>query len=392
MKMSPGLVQQAHDRYAALGMRGRGLVWVSGIAALSMLVFLLGAKPHEPVSSQVKTGKARAEKRHDGDGYFLGEDIDHKAYVGRLEAQYFAVAEKNKTMALRLDELTQKLGDVLKAEARLAESLTEVERGLGVVSAKVAVAVPTPAQAGGISASGAAVRNYQLDVININPVKAAAEGAVYLPAGSFVRATLLTGVYAPAEVANPLPVLIRLDEAFYGPNDARIPLAGALAIGKAAGELNSERALVQISTISSVLPTGETFEHKGNIGYLTDVGGQLGLKGIVVRNTGRQMAMAFMTGFMGGASQAMADAQVTSSVAGLGRVTRNVTGSPLKNAGFQGLAQSAGQMSKYYEDQLNKIVPAVKVDAGVDVYLIILEGVTVHGLKKDSVRPVDFAD
>jgi len=59
-----------------------------------------------------------------------------------------------------------------------------------------------------------------------------------------------------------------------------------------------------------------------------------------------------------------------------------VTGSRAKNSAFQGLAQSAAQMSKYYDDQLTKIVPAVKVEAGVEVYLIILEGVEVHGLKK----------
>lgn len=392
MKELPPSIQQMRERYDALGVQGRMAVWACGAAVLVFTFFILGGKSPEPAKPALKAATAKAVVKKEENGYFLGEDIDHKAYVGRLEAQYYAVAEKNKAMAQRLDEMTQKFADVLTSESKLAESLAAVERGLGAVAAKVTGTAPVPGQVDALAAPAAALRNYQLDVININPVKAAAEGTVYLPAGSFVRATLLTGVYAPAEAGNPLPVLVRLDEAFYGPNDARIPLAGAFAIGKAVGELNSERALVQISTISSVLPTGETFEHKGNIGYLTDAAGQLGLKGIVVRNTGGQMAMAFMTGFMGGASQAMADAQTTASVSGFGRVTRNVTGSPLKNAGFQGLAQSAAQMSKYYEDQLNKIVPAVKVEAGVDVYLIILEGVEIHGLKKDSLRPADFVD
>ena len=51
------------------------------------------------------------------------------------------------------------------------------------------------------------------------------------------------------------------------------------------------------------------------------------------------------------------------------RIVSESTDAP---AAFQGLAQSAAQMSKYYEDQLEKIVPAVKVDAGVDVYFIVL--------------------
>ncbi len=102
--------------------------------------------------------------------------------------------------------------------------------------------------------------------------------------------------------------------------------------------------------------------------------------------------MSFMTGFMGGSSQALADAQTTTVANDNGHVARNVTGSRAKNAAFEGLAQSAGQMSKYYEDALEKIIPAVKVDAGVEVYLIILEGVEVHGLKKSAVRPVRFTD
>ena len=96
----------------------------------------------------------------------------------------------------------------------------------------------------------------------------------------------MTGVYAPSQQSNPLPVLIRLKEAFSnGPNESRINLEGAFAVGKATGDLTSERALIQITTLSAVLPSGETFEHKGNLGYLTDITGQLGLKGIVVRNT-----------------------------------------------------------------------------------------------------------
>ena len=102
--------------------------------------------------------------------------------------------------------------------------------------------------------------------------------------------------------------------------------------------------------------------------------------------------MSFMTGLMAGASQGMADSQTTAVVDDHGHVERNVTGSRTKNAAFQGLAQSAAQMSKDYEDQLNKIVPAVKVDAGVEVYLIVLEGVEIHGLKKDSMRSPGFVD
>jgi DNA-binding transcriptional MerR regulator len=384
MKTFSEMVQEARSRYAELDARGKMLLWAGAVIGVLMISGFLSARPPELSSVKVKEPVVPATVKKEENGYFLGEDVDRKAYIERLEAQYFSVAEKNQALSSRLDDVAQRLTEMSNAQSKVTETLADLDRRVRA-AAVTAVSIDGDKQPD-------VLRNYQLQVININPVKAHDARTVYLPAGSFVHATLLTGVYAPAESGNPLPVLIRLKEAFYGPNDTRIPLEGAFAIGKAAGDLNSERALVQITSLSAVLPTGEAFEHKGNIGYLTDIFGQLGLKGVVVRNTGGQMAMSFMTGVMGGASQAMADSQTTVVSGDNGQVARNVTGSRAKNAAFQGMAQSAAQMSKYYEDQLEKIVPAVKVDAGVDVYFIVLEGVEVHGLKKDDPRSVGFID
>ncbi|MBF0330941.1 MAG: TraB/VirB10 family protein [Candidatus Omnitrophica bacterium] len=379
------LLQKLKSRYVAMNGRSRWLLAaVTGMGATMLILLGSGGRPEttgmkstpEQTAVPVKAEQAQP-------GYFLSDDIDQKAYVKRLEVQYFSLQDKNQALMLRFDEVADKLSQVMQLQAQLSLRLEDVDR-------RMKEALPSAVDAGIYGQTD--IRKYQLDVININPLQMADEGAVYLPAGSFVSATLLTGVYAPAESSNPLPVLIRLDEAFYGPNETRIPLSGAFAIGKAVGDLNSERALVQISTLSCVLPEGEAFEHKGNIGYLTDNAGQLGIKGIVVRNTGGQLAMSFMTGFMGGASQALSDSQTTTVTTEAGHMARNVTGSRTKNAAFQGLAQSAGQMSKYYQDQLDKVVPAIKVDAGARVYLVVLEGVVIHGLKKNNVDPAGFID
>jgi hypothetical protein len=343
--------------------------------------------PRAPVLTAAPAKAAASASDKQEDGYFLDDEVDRKAYVARWEGQYFDLLHKHETLAARLEDVAEKAEDMTRTQGRVTETVAALDRRMNEALASAAQTPSAPVDMLAFDA-----RSYKLEVINVNPVKPYAADTVYLPPGSFVKATLLTGVYAPAEAANPLPVLIRLDEAFTGPNDARIPLEGAFAVGKAAGDLNSERALVQITAIASVLPGGTTFEHKGNIGYLTDVGGQLGLKGVVVRNTGGQLALSFMTGFMGGASQALADSQTTTVTTDAGHTARNVTGSRTKNAAFQGLAQSAGQMSQYYQDQLGRIVPAIRVDAGVAVYFIVLEGVQVHGLKKDRMPVVRFMD
>lgn len=384
------LIRSWRERYQALDMRGRWMTLCAAGVLLIVACWLFLPKEPVPGDGLVKPLASPQEVKKDEGGYFLGEDIDKKAYVQRLEAQYFSAAEKDQLLQGRIEDLAGKVSELSKSQGRLSESF-------GSLAGRIAEAVSNKAEVSspaGAMAQQPDMRRYQMDVINIAAPVAGENDRdrVYLPAGSFVSGTLLTGVYAPSGNANPLPVLIRLKEAFYGPNGSRIPLEGALAAGKASGDLVSERALVQITTVSAVFPQGETFEHKGNIGYLTDVSGQLGLKGEVVYNAGRQLAMSFMTGFTGGAAQAMADAQTTTVMGDNGYMTRNVTGSRTKNAGFQGLAQSAAQMSKYYEDQLGNIVPAVKVEAGVDVYFIVLEGTAVYGLKKSAVMPVRYAD
>ena len=125
------------------------------------------------------------------------------------------------------------------------------------------------------------------------------ERYAYLPLGSFVKCTLLTGVFAPTNESNPLPVLISVDEAFYGPNNTRIPLKGAFAIGKAIGDVVSKRAIIQIVSLSMALPDGKVFEHEGNLGYLAGEDGHLGIEGTVIYNTGRQLGLNFLSGFLG---------------------------------------------------------------------------------------------
>lgn len=355
-------------------------VWLAAGGCLFFIVLIVLSSKKELKKDEKKDGpgqprvvQAAGSKAITGahSGLFLGEEVDRKAFVGRIEEQYHGVQERNRQMQVQIDQLDKKIGDLVKAQVATSENWQGLE-------AKLASGAAKPVLPPG---AGPDQMSYHLEVVNVSPVAEAPAEGLFLPAGSFVRGTLLTGVYAPSDQNNPLPVLIRLKEAFYGPNESRIPLEGAFVIGKAVGELNSERALIQAVTLSSVLPNGKEFQHQGNIGYVTDIRGELGIRGIVVRNTGAQMATSFMSGFLGGASQAVAEGETTAVRGSGGQVSRNITGSTGRYAAFSGLSQSAAQLSKYYADQLSAIVPAVRVEAGVDVYLIILEGVRINGLK-----------
>ena len=356
---------------------------------LGLFSSLKAPKPQSSASSKFKSVavKEKESSVSEGNSFLLGDDVDQKSYVAKIESQYYSVKEKNDDLEQKVSDLSSQLDKLNNSQEQITNNISTMDSKL---SDEVAKALQnTQAQA---AARGVNTEDYQLQITKIANVDTDNKKAVYLPAGSFVRGTLLTGVFAPSQQSNPLPVLIRLKEAFFGPNDTRIPLEGAFAIGKATGDLTSERALVQITTLSSVLPSGQSFEQKGNIGYLTDISGQLGIKGIVIRNTGSQLALSFMSGFMGGASQALADSQTTAVVGENGQISRNVTGSTATNAEFSGLANSASKLSEYYNKQLEEIIPAVKVDAGVDVYFVVLEGVKINGLTTDSNNSFKYID
>ncbi len=297
-------------------------------------------------------------------GFSVG-GIDQQAYLARLEKNYYDFEERLKTFEDQLKILKSHPKKIdAKRMAKIEARLNELQMGMTISPA----AETSP--------------SLELAIADIKPLQP--DASEYLPIGSFCKGTLLTGVYAAADVNNPLPVLITLDEAFFGPNKTRIPLKGAFILGKAYGDLVSQRAYIQIVAISAVLPDGKNFEHEANLGYVTDEFGELGIRGRVIRNTGKELALTFMGGLLSGASGSVADTQVTTS-SGYGATTREITGQPTKHALFSGLAKSSENLSDYYEKQAENLVPAVHVQSGTAVYFIVQKGVAINGLPNADV-------
>ncbi len=221
-----------------------------------------------------------------------------------------------------------------------------------------------------------------------------AQESVSLPAGSWVSATLMTGVLAPADEAHPLPVLLRVNEAFTGPNQTRVPLQGCFALAKAAADLRAESATLQLETLSCTLPTGAVFEREVR-GFATDgATGDLGVRGAVVRKDTTALGMAALTGFLEGAGQALARAESTISISPFtGTTTTTVNGNVAKYAGYAGLAKTANRLARHYLTIARYLTPAIHVPSNVDVHLVMLQGVTIEGLHADDLQaePVHYA-
>jgi len=200
--------------------------------------------------------------------------------------------------------------------------------------------------------------------------------SLHIPAGSFGEARLLTGVFAPVS-GEAMPVLLCLEAALVGPQRSRIPLRGAFLVGKAQGEANSRRAIVQLETLSAVRPDGGAVEARVN-GWVVDEDGLQGLRGSYVWRADEVLALGALTGALSGGAEAMAQKETTVQLNPLGAV-QAVTGDPLKFAGFHSVSTALGRLGEVATRRLEEIVPAIHVSNDRRVTVAFVGGVTLEG-------------
>jgi hypothetical protein len=383
------------------------IVIFSLVGVLSFLLFA-GGRETLKIRKNLKKPEAKESRGigHDKDVGVLTESVDTKSYINRIEKQYYDINSKFDSLNERIDALEKGSQDLRKNQSQVSKIVIDLdkrvtdtftkntglanngfERGQRIGSIEETVGSSR-------SMSQPADKTINLEMAKVGEIKGEEKAIlrryVYLPLGSFVKCTLLTGAYAPANESNPLPVLISVDEAFYGPNNTRIPLKGAFAIGKAVGDTVSRRAVIQIVSFSMVLPNGQVFEQEANLGYLADSDGRLGIQGEVIYNTGRQLSLNFLSGFLAGGSEALSQAETSTVVGAYGQTSKNVTGNTGRYAMFSGLADSAQGMSNYYQKQLEAMIPAVKIDAGRKAVLVIQKGVEIEGFEAPGDSFVSF--
>ncbi|MBX3032908.1 MAG: TraB/VirB10 family protein [Bdellovibrionaceae bacterium] len=206
------------------------------------------------------------------------------------------------------------------------------------------------------------------------PVKSEnkAEG-VMLPAGSYVKAKILTGVDVPE--GKTYPVLMVLDFSYVAPNDHKIDLSGCFMIAKAEGDLSTERVQMQATKMSCVSKKGKMFEREVNGFIADDKDGSFAMKGKVNSKQGRVAAMAFMAGVVEGVGKAVQAAQSTQSTNAFGGGTSIMTGDSTKYAIAGGASNAAGMVAQWYLQQAQNLAPTVEVGSGRDVWIVMKDKV-----------------
>lgn len=205
------------------------------------------------------------------------------------------------------------------------------------------------------------------------------ESGVMLPAGSYVKAKILTGVEVPE--GKTYPVLMVLDYSYVAPNDRKVDLSGCFMIAKAEGNLSTERVQMQATKLSCVSKRGKMFERDINGFVADDKDGSFAMKGVVNSKQGRVASMAFLASVVDGVGKAVQQGQNTNSITPLGGSTSVLTGNQATAAVAGGASSAASMVAQWYLSQAQNLSPTVAVGSGRTVWIVV----------KDTVKlPEDF--
>lgn len=221
----------------------------------------------------------------------------------------------------------------------------------------------------------------------------------YLPMGSIMSGTLLTGVDAPASGQHarkdPFPALLRIKHEAILPNNGLLDIRDCLLIASAYSDLSSERVYMRAEGLSCQRGDGAIIEASIDA-YASGADGKAGIHGRVVEKTGQLVARSLVAGFVGGLAEAFKP-QKSQSV--------SVNPAPGTSGAFQypdpsyvvgtgllgGASEAASRIGSIYDELAKQIVPVIEVNAGIPLDFILTRGVTLRFKKVGEVSGASAA-
>lgn len=209
--------------------------------------------------------------------------------------------------------------------------------------------------------------------------KAAQHIGVYLPAGSIITGTLITGMEAPTSQAaqtDPFPSLVRVKKDAILPNRYRLDVRECFIIASGYGSLSAERAYLRAEVLSCVRDDGGVIEVPLHA-YAVGEDGKVGLRGRVVSKQGQFLAKSLMAGFWSGMSQVFRRVPVPTiqTSPGSDPLYQSVLSTDSVTSGVvRGAGQALDRLAKFYLDMAKDIYPVVEINANRQVSFIVTQG------------------
>lgn len=205
------------------------------------------------------------------------------------------------------------------------------------------------------------------------------KAGTYLPAGSFVKASVLSGVTAPTggnAAQNPVPMLLTLTDLAQLPNDFRSNVKSCFITANATGDLSSERVWVRLDRLSCLTHQGSAVDVRVQ-GYVTGDDGKTGVRARLVTRSGQAIANALFLGSLSGLGKAVSLSAQSSTTYSSGSVSSNVD-NPWRAGMGSGLSDAMDRIVSYYLKLADKIFPVLEIDSGRRVEVVFSQGVSIN--------------
>ncbi|MEM2073603.1 MAG: TraB/VirB10 family protein [Nitrososphaeria archaeon] len=200
----------------------------------------------------------------------------------------------------------------------------------------------------------------------------------YLLLPSFMEATLLSGLDAPAiskGEAHPVPVLLRVKTPAILPNRVKANLKGCFVIAEGLGNLATERADLRLVSLSCIDYQGRAVIDQKIKGFVVDNDGKIGLRGRVVSKMGSVIARSLLAGLLSGFGSSIASQAQSVSISPSGTLTTIEPGKALQAGLGTGIQNSLQEIARFYLDLAKQTIPVIEVLPTRNVTVIISEGV-----------------
>ena len=229
-----------------------------------------------------------------------------------------------------------------------------------------------------------------LETVNIkknNPITRQPD--FYLPAGSILSGTMVSGLDAPTSNQSrqdPFPALLRLKHEAFLPNFYKMDISECFVIASGYGDLSSERAYLRAERISCIKKDGTVIETPMDA-YSVGEDGKTGVRGRVVSKNGQIIGNALLAGFVSGLGKAFTPQRVQPLSLNPSGTQQFQYPSPEMVGGQAiggGVHEAANQIASYYLEMARNIFPVVEIDAGRKIDLILVRGMSLVPKSRSS--------
>lgn len=205
---------------------------------------------------------------------------------------------------------------------------------------------------------------------------------VFIPAGSMVSGTLLTGLDAPTGTQaqqEPVPVLLRIKHEAILPNRYRADVRECFMVASGHGSISARRVKLRSETLSCIREDGGVVEAGLGAWAVSGEDGKEGIEGRLVNRQGQVLGRSMLAGFASGFSELFGQQQIptleTSPDQGGSTPFQSVaSGEATQAASVQGAGQALDRLAQFYIDMAEQMFPVIEVNAGRKVTFVVNKG------------------